>query len=82
MGRPEKYYGYDIGFCQYNRWNTFVWIKRKSIAVVVVIIVPELKNAREDFVVTFYNGAYPNFYPIEIMNIEESYNKKTQDKKI
>ena len=38
---------------------------------------PVFLNEREDFVVTFYNGEYPELYPENI-----SLNKKIQDKKI
>lgn len=37
---------------------------------------PIFKNEREDFVVTFYNGEYPELYPNELKE-----NKKIQDKK-
>ena len=37
---------------------------------------PLFVNEREDFVVTFYNGEYPELYPIELKE-----DKKTQDKK-
>ena len=37
---------------------------------------PVFLNEREDFVVTFYNGEYPELYPENI-----SLNKKIQDKK-
>ena len=36
----------------------------------------EFRNEREDFVVTFYNGEYPELYPEELKQ-----DKKTQDKK-
>ena len=35
---------------------------------------PIFSNEREDFVVTFYNGEYPELYPIELLK-----NKKTLD---
>ena len=38
---------------------------------------PVFTNEREDFVVTFYNGEYPELYPEELKNV-----KKIQDKKI
>lgn len=34
-----------------------------------------LKNEREDFVVTFYNGEYPDLYPKEITNINKAHDK-------
>lgn len=38
---------------------------------------PIFTNEREDFVVTFYNGEYPELYPEELKTC-----KKTQDKKV
>ena len=37
---------------------------------------PVFNNEREDFVVTFYNGEYPELYPVELQK-----DKKTPDKK-
>ena len=37
---------------------------------------PIFTNEREDFVVTFYNGEYPELYPEKLLK-----DKKTQDKK-
>ena len=43
---------------------------------------PVFKNEREDFVVTFYNGEYPELYPEELMTNINNKDKKIQDKKI
>ena len=42
---------------------------------------PIFSNEREDFVVTFYNGEYPELYPIELLKNEKTLDKKTLDKK-
>ena len=42
---------------------------------------PVFKNEREDFVVTFYNGEYPEIYPEELKLYKKTQDKKTQDKK-
>ena len=42
---------------------------------------PIFVNEREDFVVTFYNGEYPELYPIELEDNKKTQDKKTQDKK-
>ena len=45
---------------------------------------PVFKNEREDFVVTFYNGEYPELYPEELNKDkvqEKNPDKKTLDKK-
>ena len=43
---------------------------------------PIFENQREDFVVTFYNGEYPDLYPETLRTIKKIQDKKTQDKKI
>ena len=43
---------------------------------------PVFKNEREDFVVTFYNGEYPEIYPEELKLYKKTQDKKTQDKKM
>ena len=43
---------------------------------------PIFKNEREDFVVTFYNGEYPELYPNELKENKKIQDKKIQDKKI
>ena len=43
---------------------------------------PVFINEREDFVVTFYNGEYPELYPENFnLNDKKTQDKKTQDKK-
>ncbi len=42
---------------------------------------PIFTNEREDFVVTFYNGEYPELYPKELILDKKTQDKKTQDKK-
>ncbi len=42
---------------------------------------PIFTNEREDFVVTFYNGEYPELYPEELKAYKKTQDKKTQDKK-
>ena len=42
---------------------------------------PIFTNEREDFVVTFYNGEYPELYPEELNYLKKTQDKKTQDKK-
>jgi len=42
---------------------------------------PVFVNEREDFVVTFYNGEYPELYPEELKKDKKTQDKKTQDKK-
>jgi len=42
---------------------------------------PIFTNEREDFVVTFYNGEYPELYPEELILDKKTQDKKTQDKK-
>jgi ATP-dependent DNA helicase RecG len=42
---------------------------------------PVFSNEREDFVVTFYNGEYPELYPEELKKDKKTQDKKTQDKK-
>ena len=42
---------------------------------------PVFRNEREDFVVTFYNGEYPELYPEELKQDKKTQDKKTQDKK-
>jgi len=42
---------------------------------------PIFINEREDFVVTFYNGEYPELYPKELNAYKKTQDKKTQDKK-
>ena len=42
---------------------------------------PVFKNEREDFVVTFYNGEYPELYPEELVEYKKTLDKKTLDKK-
>ncbi len=43
---------------------------------------PIFTNEREDFVVTFYNGEYPELYPKELKQDKKIQDKKIQDKKI
>lgn len=43
---------------------------------------PIFSNEREDFVVTFYNGEYPELYPSELKTDKKIQDKKIQDKKI
>ncbi len=46
---------------------------------------PVFKNEREDFVVTFYNGEYPELYPEELSKNNKSHDKahdKAHDQKI
>ena len=43
---------------------------------------PVFVNEREDFVVTFYNGEYPELYPEELKKEKKTQDKKTQDKRI
>lgn len=43
---------------------------------------PIFSNEREDFVVTFYNGEYPELYPIELLKNKKTLDKKTLDKKV
>ena len=43
---------------------------------------PIFKNERDDFVVTFYNGEYPELYPEELKQDKKIQDKKIQDKKI
>lgn len=43
---------------------------------------PIFSNEREDFVVTFYNGEYPELYPSELKPDKKIQDKKIQDKKI
>lgn len=43
---------------------------------------PIFTNEREDFVVTFYNGEYPELYPQELKQDKKIQDKKIQDKKI
>lgn len=43
---------------------------------------PVFKNEREDFVVTFYNGEYPELYPEELKIDKKIQDKKIQDKKL
>ena len=42
---------------------------------------PIFTNEREDFVVTFYNGEYPELYPEKLITNKKTQDKKTQDKK-
>ena len=42
---------------------------------------PIFSNEREDFVVNFYNGEYPELYPEELNEFKKIQDKKTQDKK-
>ena len=42
---------------------------------------PIFTNEREDFVVTFYNGEYPELYPEKLLKDKKTQDKKTQDKK-
>ena len=42
---------------------------------------PVFVNEREDFVVTFYNGEYPELYPEELKKEKKTQDKKPQDKK-
>ena len=42
---------------------------------------PIFTNEREDFVVTFYNGEYPELYPGSLSDLKKTQDKKTQDKK-
>ena len=42
---------------------------------------PVFENQREDFVVTFYNGEYPELYPEKLLEDKKTQDKKTQDKK-
>lgn len=42
---------------------------------------PIFTNEREDFVVTFYNGEYPELYPEELKQDKKIQDKKIQDKK-
>lgn len=42
---------------------------------------PIFTNEREDFVVTFYNGEYPELYPEELILDKKTQDKKTQEKK-
>jgi len=42
---------------------------------------PIFSNEREDFVVTFYNGEYPELYPEALKQDKKTQDKKTQDKK-
>ena len=42
---------------------------------------PLFVNEREDFVVTFYNGEYPELYPEVLKKDKKTQDKKTQDKK-
>ena len=37
---------------------------------------PIFTNEREDFVVTFYNGEYPELYPVEIEKYKKGKNYK------
>lgn len=39
------------------------------------------ENEREDFIVTFYNGEYPELYPEELSKNKKAHDK-AQDKKI
>ena len=43
---------------------------------------PVFSNEREDFVVTFYNGEYPELYPEKLKQDKKMQDKKMQDKKI
>ena len=43
---------------------------------------PIFSNEREDFVVTFYNGEYPELYLSELKTDKKIQDKKIQDKKI
>ena len=43
---------------------------------------PVFTNEREDFVVTFYNGEYPELYPNELNIKEKAQDKKAQDKDV
>jgi len=42
---------------------------------------PVFSNEREDFVVTFYNGEYPELYPQELVKYKKTQDKKAQDEK-
>jgi len=41
---------------------------------------PVFSNEREDFVVTFYNGEYPELYPEELSNLKEKESKGKESK--
>lgn len=43
---------------------------------------PIFSNEREDFVVTFYNGEYPELYPSELKTYKKIQDKKIQDRKL
>ncbi len=43
---------------------------------------PIFSNEREDFVVTFYNGEYPELYPSELKTDKKIQDKKIQDRKL
>lgn len=43
---------------------------------------PIFSNEREDFVVTFYNGEYPELYSSELKTDKKIQDKKIQDRKL
>lgn len=40
---------------------------------------PIFENKRDDFVVKFYNGEYPELYPKELIELNEVYEKKEKN---